>query len=125
MNIRPPKSPTQIQAESLIRDLNAMAQDGLISGEVRGFGLTEKKFSFYAYNGEDFISAGGSNWSDEIKPGLTRNGEKLKLPETLSPQIIFEPTGLNTPFRLDLSGREDRYELRSEGNGRIILVKAE
>lgn len=125
MNIPNPKTPTQRQAEGLTRDLNAMVQDGLISGEVRGFGLTEKQFSFYVYNGEKFIPAGEQNWSDDIKPQFSRNGEKLKLPETLSPQVLFEPTGFNTPFVLDLSGRKSRYEIKSEGDGRVELVKTE
>ncbi|CAM3726081.1 prepilin-type N-terminal cleavage/methylation domain-containing protein [Litorimonas haliclonae] len=125
MNIPNPKSPAQIQAEGLTRDLNAMAQEGLISGEVRAFGLTDKQFSFYAYDGEKFIPAGGNNWSDEIRTEFTRNGEKLELPETLAPQIMFEPTSINTPFVLDLSGRKARYEVRSEGDGRVVLVKTE
>ncbi len=125
MNIPNPKSPAQIQAEGLTRDLNAMAQEGLISGEVRAFGLTEKQFSFFAYDGEEFIPAGGNIWSDEIRTEFTRNGEKLKLPETLTPQILFEPTSINTPFVLDLSGRKGRYEIRSEGDGRVVLVKTE
>lgn len=125
MNIPPSKSQAQIQAERLTRDLNAMVQNGLISGEVRGFGLTEKQFSFYAYNGEEFVPAGSGNWSDVLRPELVREGQKLKLPEELSPQIIFEPTGLNDPFTLGLSGPQSSYELRSEGKGRVSLVKTE
>lgn len=125
MNVPNPKSETQIEAERLARDLNAMVQDGLISGEVRGFGLTEKQFSFYTYNGEDFVPAGGQNWPDRIKPQLRREGQELELPDEVSPQIIFEPTGLNAPFVIDMSGPNARYELRSEGKGRILLVKTE
>jgi general secretion pathway protein H len=114
------RSETEIQAQTLVRQLNALSQDGLISGEIRGFGLSKT-----GYDGEQFISAAAADWPNTVEPALKRNNVIIKLPEDLSPQILFEPTQISTPFVLDLSGPKARFELQSKGDGRVILVKTE
>lgn len=124
-NLPTPKTDTQTQAETLTRQLNALAQDGLISGEVRGFGVSESGYALYRYDGETFKSVAQGNWAKNLKPALKRNDSKVKLPKEISPQILFEPTQINTPFILDLSGPQARFELQSKGDGRVLLVKTE
>jgi type II secretion system protein H len=119
------RSETEIQAQTLVRQLNALSQDGLISGEIRGFGLSKTGYALYRYDGEQFISAAAADWPNTVEPALKRNNVIIKLPEDLSPQILFEPTQISTPFVLDLSGPKARFELQSKGDGRVILVKTE
>ncbi len=116
---------TQKQAERLVRELNALSQQSLISGEVRAFGVSETQYGFYRYDGTEFLPLTNAQWAEAVKPSISRNGTKLKLPEDLSPLIVFEPTSVNTPFKLDLSGPKHSYELRSNGDGRILLVKTQ
>lgn len=119
------KSETEIQARNLVTQLNALSQDGLISGEIRSFGVSETGYALYRYDGEVFVTAKTADWATALEPALQREGVKVKLPEELSPQILFEPTQISTPFSLALIGPKASFELSSKGDGRIILVKTE
>ncbi len=124
-NMPPTESESEKQAERLVRELNALSQQSLISGEIRAFGLSKTDYELYRYDGSDFRSLATVSWVDDFKPTLTRNATKLKTPEETTPLIIFEPTSINTPFKLELSGTPHSYELTSEGNGKVILVKTQ
>lgn len=122
MNLPNKQSPVKIQAEALIKAINTLAQNGLVSGEVRGFGLSETHYAFYQYDGVVFNIIEQKHWDENVVPVLRIEGSAVKLPEHLSPQILFEPTGINRPFELNLSGPKDHYQISSEGNGRAILT---
>lgn len=124
-NLPSPKTATQTQAETLTRQLNALSQNGLISGEIQAFGVSEKGYSLYRYDGERFTSVATMDWTENVKIALRRNDTKTKVPEEISPQILFEPTQISTPFILDLSGPRARFELQSKGDGRVVMVKTE
>jgi len=125
MNMPSKKSPTQTEAETLVKRINGLIQDGLISGEIRALGVSETSYAFYQYDGSNFEVLVQKSWQDDTKPALSINNNRIPLPEDLSAQIIFEPTGINTEFRLNLSGRDDSFDIISSGNGRADLVQTE
>ena len=125
MNLPPQKSATLKQAENLTRNLNALSQDALISGEIRAFGLSESDYGFYNYDGVAFTPVTTKAWDDNAQINFFRNGEKVKLPETNLPVIIFEPTRRSTVFRLELSDQKGTYRLISTGNGRVAMDSEE
>lgn len=125
MNMPSKKSPTRTEAENLVKAINGLIQDGLISGEIRALGVSETEYAFYQYDGTDFEILRQGAWQDDTKPSLSINNNRIPLPENLSAQIIFEPTGINTEFRLSLSGRDDSYDIMSKGEGRADMVQTE
>ena len=46
------------------------------------------------------------------------------MPKTTDPIIMFQPTGLSTPFELTLSDRDAKYALKTDGDGRVNLIKS-
>lgn len=122
MSLPEKKSPVKAQAETVVNALNAIIQDGLVSGEVRGFGVSETHYALYQYDGTTFNIVEQRVWGNDIEPALSINSRAVKLPEKLSPQILFEPTGVNRPFQLSLLGSQDSYGVSSQGDGRAILT---
>ncbi len=122
-NMPPSKTESEKQAEQLVRELNALSQQALISGEIRAFGLSETNYSLFRYDGSQFTPLTSGEWVDDFRPSLTREETKLKLTEEVTPLILFEPTSINTPFTLTLSGSQYNYDLTSEGDGKVALVK--
>jgi type II secretion system protein H len=125
VNMPSQKTPTRIQAENFVKAVNGLAQEGLISGEIRALGISQSEYAFYTYDGTDFEILAQTAWNDEVSPSFSIRDNRIALPEDLSAQIIFEPTGLNTEFRLSLSGRKDSFDIVSTGDGRAELVQTE
>jgi len=55
---------------------------------------------------------------------LERASARLDIPKKTDPIIVFQPTGLSTPFEFTLSDNETTYALATSGDGRIELVKS-
>jgi len=119
-----PKSALDKQAERLTSQLNALAQDGLISGSVNAAGFSEDGYSLYTFENSEWTERVKGEWEDSYRLTLTRASAKLDMPKTAEPIIMFQPTGLSTPFELTLSGRDITYALKTEGDGRVELVKS-
>lgn len=125
MNMPSKKTAAQIQTENIVKGVNGLVQDGLISGEIRALGFSETDYAFYQYDGVNFNILKQGAWTDEVSPSLSLDKRRIALPEDLSPQIIFEPTGINTAFRLNLSGRIESFDIFSAGDGRVEMAKSE
>ena len=118
------KSVLDEQAERLTVELNALAQDGLISGAVTAAGFSEDGYALYAFENSEWTERVSGEWQEDYRLTLTRASAKLDIPETTEPIIMFQPTGLSTPFELTLSDREVQYALKAAGNGRVELEKS-
>lgn len=124
LSIQPPKSALDKQAAQLTSQLNAMAQDGLISGRVSAAGFTRDGYTLYTFENGDWTERVTGDWNDKYRVRLERASAKIDLPKKTSPSIIFQPTGLSTPFELTLSDRDMQYALKTAGDGRVELVKS-
>ena len=124
LSIPQPKSELEKQAELLSGQLNALAQDGLISGSVTAAGFSKDGYALYSYENSEWAEKASADWSGSYRLTLSRGTAKLDMPKTAEPIMLFQPTGLSTPFELTLSDRETRYALKTEGDGRIALVKS-
>lgn len=125
MNVPRGKSDVEQQSLHLTKQLNALSQESLISGEIRAFGLSEREFGFYSYDGVEFVLEASEDWADRTQLTFTRNQQSLKIPETINPLIIFEPTKINTPFLLRIQDVTAEFEIRSLGDGRVSLERVE
>lgn len=124
LSVEPPKSSIEKQAERLSVELNALAQDGLISGSVNAAGFSEEGYALYSFENSEWTERVSGEWQDNYRLTLKRASAKLDIPKKTDPIIMFQPTGLSTPFELTLSDSEITYALKTEGDGRVELVKS-
>ncbi len=119
-----PKSELEIQANKLTTALNALAQDGLISGQVNAAGFSKDGYSLYTYREGQWVERASGEWADNYRLKFTRGTAKIDIPKKTVPTLLFQPTGLSTPFELTLSDRDMKYTLNTAGDGRVMLVKS-
>ncbi len=119
-----PKSALDIQANKLTTALNALAQDGLISGQVNAAGFSKDGYSLYTYREGQWVERASGEWADSYRLKFTRGTAKIDIPKKTVPTLLFQPTGLSTPFELTLSDRDMKYTLKTAGDGRVMLVKS-
>lgn len=119
-----PKSALDEQATTLTGQLNALAQDGLISGSVTAAGFSEDGYALYSFENSEWTERVSAEWADSYRMKFTRASAKLEIPKKTDPIIMFQPTGLSTPFELTLSDSDVKYAVKTAGDGRIELVKS-
>lgn len=124
LSIPQPKSELEKQAELLSGQLNALAQDGVISGSVTAAGFSKEGYALYAFENSEWATLAQGEWHDSYRLTLTRASAKLDVPKTTEPIILFQPTGLSTPFELMLSNSETKYTLKTAGDGCVELIKS-
>ena len=124
LSIPKPKSPLDEQAARLNSELNALAQDGLISGSVNAAGFSKDGYSLYTFENSEWTERASAEWQDSYRLTFTRGSVKLDLPKETDPIVMFQPTGLSTPFELTMSDRNIKYALKTEGDGRVELIKS-
>jgi type II secretory pathway pseudopilin PulG len=115
----PPKS--RAMSEALHTQFNQAAQESLLSATPVAFGANAERYAFYKYDGLTWMAAPAQDWPKDIKIALNVDGDDVKFAETLSPLVVFEPTGDSSVFTLNLSDFDGRYTISSMGNGRIIF----
>ena len=123
-NMPTPKSDLEKQAELLTGQLNALAQDGLVSGSVTAAGFSKEGYALYAFENSEWTERVSAEWEDSYRLSLTRTSAKLEMPKTTEPIMVFQPTGLSTPFELTLSDRDMSYTVSTSGDGRVDLIKS-
>ena len=119
-----PKSNLEKQAILLSGQLNALAQDGLISGTVNAAGFSKEGYALYSFENSKWTQRASGEWDDNYRLSFTRASATIEMPKTTDPIIMFQPTGLSTPFELTLSDRDAKYVLKTDGDGRVNLIKS-
>jgi general secretion pathway protein H len=124
LSIPTPKSNLEKQATLLSGQLNALAQDGLIRGTVNAAGFSKEGYALYSFENSEWTQRASGEWGDNYRLSFTRASARLEMPKTTDPIIMFQPTGLSTPFELTLSDRDAKYALKTDGDGRVDLIKS-
>ena len=124
LTVKPPKSELEKQATLLTGQLNALAQNGLITGSVNAAGFSKDGYALYSFENSEWTEQTTGEWSDSYRMSFTRATAKLDMPKTTEPIIMFQPTGLSTPFELTLSDSDVKYAVKTTGDGRVDLVKS-
>lgn len=122
------KSGVDRQAQTFLREVNAVAQEAIISGQSTALGVSTKAYAFYVYSQDGWIVRSETDWDLEARPAFRHGSNRFDLTDDLAPLIVFEPLGLSEPFALtlsDLSVKEKRpdYTFISKGDGRITLER--
>jgi len=118
-----PKDPPASRAisEQLVTRLNQSAQNSLLSAAPSAFGISKSAYSFFSYDGTEWIAATSKDWPKELTLELRKEGSAVKLADDPVPLILFEPTGTSSVFTLTISDFDGRYVLSSKGDGRVTL----
>ena len=120
-----PKDPPAAlaQARALATDLNVAADDALLAGQPAALSMTDKGYQIYSYTEFDWQERKSVSWADGLSAQLRRDGERVALPDTPTPLIIFEPIGQSEIFEITLQTRRGDYVLRNAGNGQTIFER--
>jgi len=119
LNIPEEKTSAESFRDTLIRDLNLASQNSLISGEPTAFGLTRDGYVIYAFADEAWTQRDQKAWPDNTSIRFEKDFRRLELPREPLPIIVFEPTGQSDIFGLSIRQDNQRFDLHSEGDGRI------
>lgn len=123
LSIPTPKTSLDKQAELMVGTFNKMAQESIITGRVSAVGLDRDGYALFEFADDEWQEIISDDWDDNYRLKYKRAGADLDLPKEMQPSILFQPTGLSTPFELSLSDKDMAYTLLGEGNGRVVLRK--
>lgn len=118
-----PKTELDKQAELMVGTLNKMAQESIINGRVSAAGFDRSGYALYQYTDDGWQEMAADEWDASYRLKYKRYGASLDIPKKAEPSILFQPTGLSTPFELAMSDKDSVYTLVGVGDGRIILRK--
>lgn len=120
LNLPQPRSQTDRATEAMAGQLTRFLGDGAVAGEMRALGLDVDALSLFRHDGTQWIRSADLSWPDDARLSLERDGQRMDIPETSEPILLFEPYGAVPDFTLILSARDARYELSADDRGRII-----
>lgn len=121
MTLPSAKPPALVYADSMTRDLNRAAQNAMTAGSPYGFGLSPSGYSIYAFENEVWTPVNSADTEGSVAAALEIEGAPVKdLPES-GPLIVFEPTGMNRPFSVMVSGDKARFEVIADGAGKTVM----
>ena len=86
-------------------------------------GFDRDGYVLYEFADDEWQEIVSDDWDDDYRLKYKRAGADLDLPKEIQPSILFQPTGLSTPFELTLSDKDIAYTLLGEGDGRVVLRK--
>lgn len=123
LSIPTPKAALDKQAELMVGTLNKMAQESIINGRVSAAGFDRSGYVLYQYADDAWQEMASDEWDASYRLKYKREGAALDIPKKAEPSILFQPTGLSTPFELAMSDKDSVFTLVGAGDGRIILRK--
>lgn len=120
LNLPQPRSQTDRTTEAMAAQLTRFLGDGAVAGEMRALGLDADTLSLFRHDGTQWVRSADLSWPDDARLSLERDGQRLDIPETSEPILLFEPYGAVPDFTFTLSARDARYELSADARGQIV-----
>jgi len=122
LNLPSPKSETDKASASMTAQVSRFLSDGAAAGEMRALGVSTGELALYRHDGQQWVRSADLSWPDDARITLDRGGERIKLPETPAPTLLFEPYGAVPDFTLTLAARDAQYVLSANDRGQIERV---
>lgn len=120
LNLPQLRSETDRMTEAMAGQLTRFLSDGAVAGEMRALGLDAEALSLFRHDGTQWVRTADLSWPDEAQLRLDRDGQRMDLPDTSAPILLFEPYGAVPDFALTLSARKVHYTLSADDCGQII-----
>lgn len=119
-NLPKPRSETDRVSASIAAQVSRFLDDGAVAGEMRALGADVDGLVLFRHNGRTWSRAAQRRWPDDARVTLSRDAERLQLPDTAQPILLFEPYGAVPDFTLTFSAREAQYSLSANARGQIV-----
>jgi general secretion pathway protein H len=117
------KSVFERDVQTLTVRLNQLVETSIVDASPKAFGVSEDGYAFFAFNQAQWDVAFDSPWPDGVQVALEVDGLPVKLPSKTEPMIMFEISGLSNSFALNLLDADETFDISSDGQGRISLIR--
>ena len=114
-----PEDTPQDAVRELAADLNATIRQSLYDGQTRALAVSEDEWQLRRFsNGTWAVDRAG-----ELRPPVRLAVEDVpvELTEDLQPLVLFEPSGLATPFVLEAGRRAEQFILVGDATGELSV----
>lgn len=115
------KPAIETYSKTMVKEINAAAQTGLLTGETAALGLSETAYAVLVYREGQWQSSGARNLPEGTRLSFEKEGGDVKLSDDILPLGVFEPTGTATVFTVTLRSEDGRYNFISAGDGRLVM----
>ena len=118
----------RVEAQRFLARVTTAAQDSILTGKPRGLAIDSQGYKFFWYREGQWQPAdsraelAAAEWDDDVivtsHPSSNVGEEAVPAP----PSVVFSPTGLVTPFSVDISGSGRRYTVTGSSTGGLAMV---
>ena len=108
------------QVDTLVQHMNLAAQDSILTGKPHAWGVSETSHGFFKFQENTWDELKISDWSPSFRFSLTRETTTVEPQEEILPLIVFEPTGVSTPFVLFIEDGNRRVKIEGQPDGSIL-----
>ena len=128
------KAPLAEQAHRFAARASMAAQESIVTGMPMGLYVSDEGYTFYRFSGGAWMELKGDRyfgqeaWSREGTVSVLRDGNRLNRVTVdrstpFQPTVIFDTTGISTPFIVSFMEDSEHYAVSGDGRGKV-LVKA-
>jgi type II secretion system protein H len=121
-NLPKPRSETDRVSAAITAQVSRFLDDGAVAGEMRALGLDTDALVLFRHDGRSWSRAADLPWPEDARITLDRSGDRIELPETAEPTLLFEPYGAVPDFTLTFSAQDGQYILRADARGRVLRM---
>lgn len=121
LSLKPPASGQNDIRDKLVVQLNQAAKNSIYTGRVNALSVSAEGLQIMSYREGAWSVTQDFPALARVRAQLQIENEKVALPETARPLILFEPTGEITDFNLSLRGVELDINIFSAENGAIQI----
>lgn len=124
LNARSPERQLNQAANNLQARLNHASQLALTSGDMTAMGFTRTQWVMYRQDRDEWQETARGKLPSHVTIQLQGEEGAIKLPETPSPVLWFEPVGISSWYELHIQSMEKSRTLHNVGNGRTLQGQA-
>ena len=118
----------RVEAQRFLARVTTAAQDSIMTGAPRGLAMDSEGYKFFWYHDGQWQPADGRAelaavvWDDDVIVASRSSSSVGEEAVPALPPIVFSPTGLATPFTVDISGSGRRYTVTGSLTGDLAMV---
>jgi len=115
----------QTEARRFLARVTLAAQDSVIDGAPRGVTVDGQGYRFFRYRRGQWTPIEGraelapARWEKDVK---VSGHAAVEANDVIKPGVVFNPTGLATPFSVDFTDAAGRHTVTGVATGDFALV---
>jgi general secretion pathway protein H len=118
------------EAQRFVARVTLAAQDSIIDGAPRGMAVDARGYRFFRYRHGQWTPIEGreelapAQWTEDVKVS-GHMAAPADDTAAIKPGVVFNPTGLVTPFSIDFADAAGRHTVVGGATGEVALVSHE